>query len=153
MDRDEDRDEALRALARIGAATEGITPDPQITDALLEAAREACPAEDPLAGIARATGSLDPGDAFSEAIVARAAGAHSSEQGGAASAGARASAGRGAPAERSATSWLDGVVRTGPVAVGVAALAAAASFVLFLASERDVEAALASSVDTVEVSE
>ena len=139
MDRDEHRDEIERSLARLGAATEGIAPDPRITEAILDAARDARPAGDPLAKIANATSSLDAGDVFSEAVVARAREENT--------------ASRTVSAERERASWLDGVVRTGPVAVGLAALAAAASFLLFLASQDDVEAALASSVDIVEVSE
>lgn len=134
MDRDEAPDEIDRSLARLGAATEGLAPDPRITGAVIDAARELQPAADPLAGIARVTSSLDPGDALVEVIIARAERLE-------------------ADAQRAAPSWLDGVVRGGPVAVGLAALAAAASFLLFLASQGDVDAALASSVDTVEVSE
>lgn len=134
MDRDDVRDEIDRSLARLGAATEGLAPDPRIGDAVIAAAREVHPAEDPLAGIARATRSLDPGGALTDDVLER--------------------VGRVEPGvPRSSPSWLDGVVRTGPVAVGIAALAAAASFALFLASQGDVDAALASSVDTVEVSE
>jgi hypothetical protein len=136
MDRDELRDEIERSLARLGAETEGIAPDPRITDALVDAAREVRPAADPLARIANATRSLDAGDAFSEAVVAR----------------AREEAAPDGRA-RATGSWLDGVVRSGPAAVGLAALAAAASFLLFLATQGDVEEALASSVDLVEVSE
>ena len=134
MDRDEAADEIDRSLARLGAATEGLAPDPRITGAVIDAARELQPATDPLARIARVTSSLDPGDAIVEEIVARAERLEADAQG-------------------AAPSWLDGVVRGGPVAVGLAALAAAASFLLFLASQGDVDAALASSVDTVEVSE
>lgn len=134
MDRDEARDEIDRSLARLGAATEGLAPDPRITDAVIEAARDARPAADPLARIARVTSSLDPGDAIVEVVIARAERLEADARG-------------------AAPSWLDGVVRSGPVAVGLAALAAAASFLLFLASQGDVDAALASSVDTVEVVE
>ena len=132
MERDEARDEIDRSLARLGAATEGLAPDPRITDAMIEAARDARPAADPLARIARVTSSLDPGDAIVEVVVARAERLEADARG-------------------AAPSWLDGVVRSGPAAVGLAALAAAASFLLFLSSQGDGDAALASSVCTVEV--
>lgn len=54
---------------------------------------------------------------------------------------------------RRAPSWLDHVVRTGPIAVGLAALAAAAAFALFVSSQSDVDANMASSVEAVEVLE
>lgn len=159
MDRDELKDEIDRELARLGAATDGLAPDPGLVDAVLEAAGAARAAGDPLAGIARATSSIDAGEALAGAVVARAG---REEEGGPIRSTSRPTArarGDAATAVRTpgraggSPSWADGVVRTGPIAVGLAALAAAASFLLFLSTQREADAALVSSVDIVEVSE
>lgn len=125
-----------RALSDISAKTRDLEPDPLITDRIVGAAKDARPAGDPLAGIARATRSLEAEDALADSIMARISTGPVSV--------------RRAPLS---PSWLDGVVRTGPAAIGLAAFAAAASFLLFLWSERDINTTLASSIDTVEVSE
>jgi hypothetical protein len=122
-----DRDERDEELARLRAATEAIAPDHGITDAIVTAAQR--PA-DALARLGGATRSIDLTDDFTDAVLARA-------QNG----------------EVSAPSWMDGVVRSGPIALGLAVLAVAASFVLFWTSQRDVDATMATSTDAVEVLE
>jgi hypothetical protein len=126
------RVEADRELERCRAATSAIAPGEGFTDAILAAIEADAGARDPLPALRRATEALDPGEAFTDAVVARAS-AQSSR--------------------RPAPSWLDGVARSGPIALGLAVVAAAASFLIFVASERDVDAKVASSMDTVEVFE
>lgn len=58
-----------------------------------------------------------------------------------------------ARAARRSGSWLDGVVRAGPVAVGLSAALAAACFALFLSSQSSLDEAVATSFDAVEVAE
>lgn len=128
----DDRDETLqRSLARLGAATAEISPDERLTDAVMARLADTRAAADPLAGIARATASLDSADALTGAVMARVATTR--------------------PARRPQPSWLDGVVRSGPVAIGLAVVAAAASFLIFSANQRDLDVTVVSSVDTVEV--
>lgn len=133
-----DRDERDEALARLRAATEAMAPDGGLTDAVMSAASAATPAAVPAAArspeelfarVAEGTRALDATDDLTDAVMARVQ---------------RAEA---------APSWMDGVVRTGPVAVAIAVLAVAASFVLSFASQGDVEATMASSVDAAEVLE
>lgn len=132
MERDERDREIDRMLARHAAATEGLMPDPTFTDAVMDAAALERPAADPLAGIARATSGLDAESAFSAAVMARTAAARTA-----------------APA----VSWLDGVVRSAPLAIGLAAVAAAASFWIFVSGQGDLDATVVAAVDAVEVSE
>ncbi|APR85001.1 Hypothetical protein A7982_10350 [Minicystis rosea] len=123
-----DRDERDDALARLRAATEALAPDEALTEAIVSAAVN--DPEDPLRALAHATRSLDATNDFTDAVMARVP-----------------------RADVAAPSWMDGVVRTGPVALGLGVLAVAASFVLFFASQGDVDATMASSVDAVEVLE
>lgn len=126
------REELDRELDRLRAATEDLAPASSLTDAVAEATASAGAADDPLAGIARATADLDPGAAFTGAVMRAVSGVR--------------------PA-RAPASWLEGVARTGPIAIGVAVVAAAASFFLFLSSEGELDATAISSFDTVEVLE
>jgi hypothetical protein len=112
-------------LARLAAATNDLEPDHSFSDAVLRAAGEA----DPLARIARATRDLEPDAAFTSAVL---------------------EAVRAAPARPAIG---EGIVRTGRFAIGAAALAAAASVLLFFQTQRQVDEAIMASVDTVEVSE
>ena len=123
-----DLDERDEELARLRAATEVIAPDHGLAEAILSAALRD-PA-DPLPRLADATRSLDATSDFTDAVMARVK-----------------------RADAMAPSWMDGVVRTAPVALGLAALAVAASFVLSFASQGDVDATIAASVDAVEVLE
>lgn len=146
MSRDLDRE-----LERLRAATDPIAPDDGLTDAILGAATKAG-ARDPLAEIAKATASIEAPDALVDAVlahvahVARVAKAEKSAHVIPIDAARRA-----APAR--APSWMDGVTRSGPIAVGLAIVAAAASFLFFVTSQGDVDATVVSSVDTVEVLE
>lgn len=119
-------DALSRRLERLRAATEEIAPDASFSDAVMRAAAEEH--EDPLASIARRTQGIEPSPSFTDAVV------------------------RSLPAAR-APSWTDGVGRAGPVAVALAFVAAAASFALFVSSQRDVDQTIVSSVDSVEVIE
>ena len=132
MGRNELENDPDGALARLSAATEAMAPDERLTDGVMGRIAKMQSASDPLAAIARATQSMDPGDAFAGAVMARVTNKR-----------------RPVPAP----SWLDGVVRSGPMAVGLAAIAAAASFLIFTSSQSDVDTLVASSVDTVEVDE
>jgi hypothetical protein len=131
MGRDEPGSKTEQALARLSAATKDLSPDDGLTDAVMAAVGESRPAGDALSVLARATSSLDVRDDFSDAVMARVA------------------------RERVAPppSWLDGVVRSGPIAIGLAVFAAAASFLIFTSSQSDLDVVVASSVDTVEVDE
>jgi hypothetical protein len=131
MERDERDREIDRMLARHAAVTVGVAPDPTFTDAVMDATAMERPAADPLAGIARATSELDADGSFSSAVMARTS-LRSAER---------------------APSWLDGVVRSAPLAIGLAAVAAAASFWIFLSGQGELDATVVSSVDAVEVSE
>lgn len=124
-----DRNDARgdQEIARLAAATSDLEPADGFTDAVLRAAIDA----DPLARAARATRDLEPDAAFTDAIV---------------------EAVRAVPSP-ARPGFTDGIVRTGRAAVVVAALAAAASVVLFFQTQRQVDAAIMASVDTVEVSE
>jgi hypothetical protein len=114
-------------LARLAAATSDLKADDGFTDAVLRAAAEA----DPLARIARATKDLEPDEAFTGAIL---------------------DAVRAAP-KPARPAFGEGIVRSGRAAIAVAALAAAASVLLFFQTQRQVDEAIMASVDTVEVSE
>jgi len=133
MDRDDHENATERSLARLGAATGELTPDDRLTDAVMARVAEVQPAGDPLARIAQATHSLDVGDAFTRAVMARVASSHA--------------------AQPAPPAWLDGVVRSGPVAIGLAVVAAAASFFLFTTNQSDLDVTVASAVQTVEVDE
>jgi len=120
-------------IERLAAATSDLKPADAFTDAVLRAAQGA---EDPLARAARATRDLEPDAALTDAVL---------------------EAVRVAPAQRRrrarAPAFGDGIVRAGRAAVAAAALAAAASVLLFLQTQRQVDAEIMASVDTVEVSE
>ncbi len=124
-----------RDLERLRAATETITPGEGLGDAVIRAVKGAATSEDPLASIARRTSGLDAAPEITDAIFGRIRPL------------------RGAVRPAPTPSWAEGVGRAGPFAVGIALLAAAASFVLFLSSQREVDATIVSSVDTVEVIE
>ncbi len=143
MSRDLDRE-----LERLRAATDPLAPDDGLTDAILGAATKVG-ARDPLAEIAKATASIEAPDALVDAVLADVARVAKAEK------SARVipidAARRAAPARP--PSWMDGVTRSGPIAVGLAIVAAAASFLFFVTSQGDVDATIVSSVDTVEVLE
>lgn len=129
-----DRGDLDREIERLSGATSGIEPDDRFTSAIMDAVAKVKPAADPLAGIARATSAMDPGRAFADEVVAR--------------------VGRARPRARAeAPSWLDNVVRTGPMAVGLAAALAAASVAFFLSSQSSLDVTVAASLDGVEVIE
>lgn len=127
-DRDDDRTELDRDLARLAAATSRLDADDRFMEAVL---RAAAAADDPLARIARATDDLDPGAAFTEAVL-------------------RAAAAAPPPAR---PAMADGIVRSGRAAIVVTALAAAASVLFFLRTQRDVDSAIMASVETIEAIE
>ncbi|WP_437743040.1 hypothetical protein WME73_48175 [Sorangium sp. So ce302] len=127
-DRDDDRTELDRDLARLAAATDRLDADDRFTAAVLRAA--AAP-DDPLARIARATEAIAPDAAFTEAVL-------------------RAATAAPLPAR---VAVADGIVRSGRAAIVVTALAAAASVLFFLHTQRDVDSAIMASVETVEASE
>ncbi|MGK3968521.1 hypothetical protein WMF38_30610 [Sorangium sp. So ce118] len=133
-DRDDDRTDLDRDLARLAAATDRLDvddADDRFTEAVLRAAGAA---GDPLARIARATEGLAPDAAFTEAVLRAATSAPLSVR-----------------AARPA--MADGIVRSGRAAILVTALAAAASVLFFLQTQRDVDSAIMASVDTIEASE
>lgn len=135
-------------LERLRAATDAITPDERIGDAMMEAVKGAAPAGDPLAAIALATASIDAAPEIGDAIMGRIASVQIAPKDSPHARAAGRDRAHGAPA-----SWTDGVRRAGPVAVGLALVAAAASFLFFLSSQREVDDAVVSSVDSVEVLE
>lgn len=154
-----------RELERLRAATEAITPEERLGDAVMLAVKGEA-AEDPLASIARRTSGLDAAPEITDAILGRIQGlsiAAVSAEGRpeeTAASKERSSAQRRdlvpqrQPRARTApASWTEGVGRAGPFAIGLGLLAAAASFALFLSSQREVDQAIVSSVDTVEVLE
>ncbi|WP_437762813.1 hypothetical protein WMF27_44290 [Sorangium sp. So ce281] len=130
-DRDDDRTGPDRDLARLAAATARIDADDRFTAAVLRAAT----ASDPLARIAAATDGLAPDAGFTEAMV-RAA--------------------KAAPLLLplpARPAIADGIVRSGRPALVVTALAAAASVLFFLQTQRDVDSAIMASVEALEASE
>ncbi|XYH97668.1 hypothetical protein ACMHYB_59600 [Sorangium sp. So ce1128] len=130
-DRDDDRTDLDRDLARLAAATDRLDADDRFTEAVLRAAG----AEgDPLARIARATEGLAPDAAFTEAVL-------------------RAATSASLPARPARSAVADGIVRSGRAAILVTALAAAASVLFFLQTQRDVDSAIMASVETIEASE
>ncbi|WP_437484202.1 hypothetical protein WME75_44365 [Sorangium sp. So ce1014] len=127
-DRDDERTELDRDLARLAAATARLDADDHFTEAVL---RAAAAADDPLARVARATGDLAPDAAFTEAVL-------------------RAATAAPPPAR---PAMADGIVRSGRAAIVVTALAAAASVLFFLRTQRDVDTAILASVETLEAIE
>ncbi|WP_438017131.1 hypothetical protein WMF18_41155 [Sorangium sp. So ce315] len=133
-DRDDDRTDLDRDLARLAAATDRLDADDaggRFTEAVL---RAAAAADDPLARIARATEDLAPDAAFTDAVL-------------------RAAAAAPAPAAPAPAAVADGIVRSGRAAIVVTALAAAASVLFFLRTQHDLDSAVMASVDTLEASE
>ncbi|CAN98964.1 hypothetical protein predicted by Glimmer/Critica [Sorangium cellulosum So ce56] len=126
-DRDDDRTGPDRDLARLAAATARIDADDRFTAAVLRAAT----ASDPLARLAAATDGLEPDAGFTEAMV-------------------RAATASAVPAR---PAIADGIVRSGRPALVVTALAAAASVLFFLQTQRDVDSAIMASVEALEASE
>ncbi|KYF67586.1 hypothetical protein [Sorangium cellulosum] len=139
-DRDDDRTDIDRDLARLAAATDRLDVDDagdRFTEAVLRAAKAddaAKAADDPLARIARATEGLAPDAAFTDAVLRA----------------AKAAPAKAAPAP---PAMADGIVRSGRAAIAVTALAAAASVLFFLQTQRDLDSAIMASVDTLEASE
>lgn len=125
-DRDDDRIE--RDLARLAAATADLSADESFTEAVLRAAKAA---DDPLTRLARATDSIEPAPAFTDAVL-------------------RAVKAAPAPAPPAVA---EGIVRSGRAAIVLAALAAAASVLLFFRTQSQLDAAIVTSVDTIEVGE
>ncbi|WP_437991660.1 hypothetical protein [Sorangium sp. So ce145] len=126
-DRDDDRTGPDRDLARLAAATARIDADDRFTAAVLRAAT----ASDPLARLAAATDGLEPDAGFTDAMV-------------------RAATASAVPAR---PAIADGIVRSGRPALVVTALAAAASVLFFLQTQRDVDSAIMASVEALEASE
>ncbi|WP_437326433.1 hypothetical protein [Sorangium sp. So ce381] len=131
-DRDDDRTGPDRDLARLSAATARIDADDRFTAAVLRAAT-ASAASDPLARIAAATGGLEPDAGFTEAMVRAATAAP--------------------PLLPARPAIADGIVRSGRPALVVTALAAAASVLFFLQTQREVDSEIMASVEAVEASE
>ena len=131
MERDELDRMIDRSLARHAAATEDVAPADGFTEAIMGSIAAEQPTVGPLAGIARATRDLDADSALTGAVMAR----------------------LGPRRRASSSSWLDGVVPSAPVAIGLAAIAAAVSFWVLVSGQGDLDATVVSSVDTVEVSE
>lgn len=131
-DRDDDRTGPDRDLARLAAATARIDADDRFTAAVLRAAT-ASAASDPLARIAAATGGLEPDAGFTEAMVRAATAAP--------------------PLLPARPAIADGIVRSGRPALVVTALAAAASVLFFLQTQREVDSEIMASVEAVEASE
>lgn len=129
-DRDDDRIE--RDLARLAAATADLSADDSFTEAVLCAAKAAKAADDPLTRLARATDAIEPDPAFTDAILR---------------------AVKAAPAPAQPAIVADGIVRSGRAAIVLAALAAAASVLLFFRTQSQLDAAIVTSVDTIEVGE
>ncbi|WP_437952919.1 hypothetical protein WME98_21025 [Sorangium sp. So ce296] len=127
-DRDDDRTELDRELARLAAATARLDADDRFTEAVL---RAAAAADDPLARLAAATADLAPDAAFTEAVV-------------------RAATAAPRPAR---PAMADGIVRSGRAAIVVTAFAAAASVLFFLQTQRDVDSAIMASVEAIEAIE
>ncbi|WP_437529324.1 hypothetical protein WME79_47515 [Sorangium sp. So ce726] len=132
-DRDDDRTTPDRDLARLAAATDRIDADDRFTAAVLRAAA-ASAASDPLARLAAATDGIEPDAGFTDAMVR------------AATAAPRLPL----PAR---PAIADGIVRSGRPALVVTALAAAASVLFFLQTQRDVDSAIMASVEALEASE
>ncbi|XXT19371.1 hypothetical protein WME94_55020 [Sorangium sp. So ce429] len=136
-DRDDDRTDLDRDLARLAAATDRLDvddADDRFTEAVLRAAGAPGAPGDPLARIARATEGLAPDAAFTEAVL-------------------RAATSAPLSARAARPAMADGIVRSGRAAILVTALAAAASVLFFLQTQRDVDSAIMASVDTIEASE
>lgn len=125
-DRDETREHVEQELARLAAATSDVKPDDGFADAVLRAAADA---GDPLARIGRATAEIEPAAAFTDAVM------------------------EAVRAEPARPAISEGIVRTGRAAIVIAALAAAASVLLFFRTQSQLDAAIMASVDTIEVSE
>lgn len=134
-DHDDDRTGSDRDLARIAAATARIDADDRFTAAVLRAAA-ASAASDPLARIAAATDGLDPDAGFTDAMVS-----------------AATAAPRLLVVLPARPAIADGIVRSGRPALVVTALAAAASVLFFLQTQRDVDSAIMASVEALEASE
>ncbi|MGK3998267.1 hypothetical protein [Sorangium sp. So ce1024] len=133
-DRDDDRADIDRDLARLAAATDRLDADDadgRFTEAVL---RAAAANDDPLARIARATEDIAPDAAFTDAIL-------------------RAATAAPATAASARPAVADGIVRSGRAAIAVTALAAAASVLFFLRTQHDLDSAVMASVDTLEASE
>lgn len=128
MARDDDRrdDELEVHLDRLARATDGLGVDPRMTDAVM--ARAA------LDRAARATEGLAPVPALSDAVMARVTAAR----------GARGSRPQGDALARD-------VARTGPWAVAVAAVAAAAAVLLSFQAEQQLAGDLASTLEDAEL--
>ncbi|WP_433932031.1 hypothetical protein AB3662_46475 [Sorangium cellulosum] len=138
-DRDDDRTDLDRDLARLAAATDRLDvddADDRFTEAVLRAAKadDGKADDDPLARLARATEGLAPDAAFTDAVL-------------------RAAAAAPATAAPARPAVADGIVRSGRAAIVVTALAAAASVLFFLQTQRDFDSAIMASVDTLEASE
>ncbi|WP_437278498.1 hypothetical protein WME90_46010 [Sorangium sp. So ce375] len=126
---DDDRTGPDQDLARLAAATARLDADDRFTAAVL---RAAAATSDPLARLAAATDGLEPDAGFTDAVV-RAATA--------------------APLLPARPAIADGIVRSGRPALVVTALAAAASVIFFLQTQRDVDSAIMASVEALEASE
>jgi len=129
-DRDDDHTELDRDLARLKAATADLRADDGFTAAILRATAVTA---DPLSRAAAATADLAPDEAFTDAVL---------------------DAIRAAPPLAPARPAIgDGIVRTGRAALVVAALAAAASVLLFFRTQSQVDTAIMATVEMVEDSE
>lgn len=125
------RDELDSDLARLAAATDEVAGEARMTDVILAAVSAAAATEegDALSRIARATRSLDARPEIGDAVMDHL---------------------RAPRSRREAPSWIDGVVRTGPIAVVIAAVVAAASLSLFFSSEGTIDATLISAAEVME---
>lgn len=123
------RDELDRDLARLRAATDEVAGEARMTDVILAAVSAAAEEGDALSRIARATRSLDARPEIGDAVMDHL---------------------RAPRSRREAPSWIDGVVRTGPIAVAIAAVVAAASLSLFFSSEGTIDATLISAAEVME---
>jgi hypothetical protein len=119
------------ALARLARRSDDLDVDPAIVDAVVGAVAPARSADEVLIRAAAATSGLEPDPAIVESVLDAVDGRHAVARSGLA----------------------DGVARSGPWALGVAAMVAAACALLSLQAERDVDAAIVAVAPAVELAE
>ncbi|MFO0592698.1 MAG: hypothetical protein U0441_34460 [Polyangiaceae bacterium] len=139
-----------RELERLRAATDAIEPDDGFTDAIFRAVKGDV-SDEPLAEIARATESIDASPAIADAVMERVRSEAARPARGAAPVIPIDASQKSRKTKPRAGSWTDGVTRTGPFALGLAFVAAAAGVVFFVSTQSDADATVATAVDAVEV--
>lgn len=130
-------------LARLAAATSDLEADPRLSEAVSSAlcgvAWGAGDVDALLARAAGATADMAPDAALTDAVMARV--------------GTEAAAPASPRSGAEDAPIADGVARTGPWALAFAAVAAAACALLSVQTEREVDRAIVSSVEMIEVGE